>query len=114
MQGSPINIVTSKENDTLFVAVFISPFSFAVVIAGTSAVANAILNDNGRDVNVSTFPLNIPYCFRASPSVKNVWSPLFTVVESIFLLIDVNIELNDIGIDTDKILLTVFQILFVS
>ena len=70
IQGRPISIVTSNEKDTLFVVLFISPFVFAVVIAGTNAVAKAILNDNGSEVNVSTFPLNIPYCFKASASDK--------------------------------------------
>lgn len=113
MQGSPISIVTKSEKEILFWAVLISPLALAEVIAGTNAVANAILKDNGSEVNVSTFPLKIPYCLRASASVKNFCNPLFTVVESIFLFNDVKTALNDIGIETDNISLTVFRILFV-
>ena len=63
-------------------------------IAGINAVANAILNEKGSIINVSTFPLNIPYCFKASPSVKKLCKPLFTVIESMFLFIEVNIAGN--------------------
>ena len=61
MQGSPIKMVVSIENDILFLHVLISPMAFADEIVGTSAVANAILNDIGRVTSVSTFPLRIPY-----------------------------------------------------
>ena len=114
IQGRPINIVTNNENDTLLFAVCISPFVFAEAIAGTSAVANAILKDSGSETNVSTFPLKIPYCFKASPSVKKLCRPLFTVIESMFLFIDVNIELKDIGIETINMFFTVPKILFVG
>ena len=56
-------------------------FAIAADIAGTSAVANAILKDNGKVIRVSTFPLNIPYCIVASLSDKNFFSPLTTVIE---------------------------------
>ena len=65
VHGSPINIVTKIENPTLLFAVLISFFALANEIAGTNAVANAILKDKGSAVSVSTFPLNIPYCIFA-------------------------------------------------
>ena len=110
IQGRPISIVISSEKEILFVTVMLSPLVFAEVIPGTRAVANAILNDNGNVVKVSIFPLKIPYCFKAWLSVRNFCKPLFTVVESIFLLIEPKIELIDIGIETDKTLFTVFRI----
>lgn len=100
VQGSPINIVTKIEKLTLLLAVVISFLALAYERAGTSAVANAMLKDSGNDVNVSTFPLNIPYCILAAPSSIKFLSPLTTVVESIFLLIEDKIALSEIGIDT--------------
>ena len=113
IQGKPISIVTSNENDILFCAVCKSPLDLHAVTVGTSAVANAMLKDNGRVVNVSTLPLNIPYCLNASLSVKKFSNFLFTVLESIFLFTDASIELKNIGIDTNKMFLTVLKMLFV-
>ena len=107
VQGSPISILAIKENETLFVVVSLSPLAIALEIVGTNAVAKAILIDKGNDVNVSTFPPKIPYCAFASDSVINFLSPLTTVNESIFLLKDDIIELNDIGIETLNIFFTI-------
>ena len=54
-------ILDDKENEILFTPLLSSPFALAAEIAGTKAVAKATLNDNGKLVNVSTFPLKIPY-----------------------------------------------------
>lgn len=76
------------------------PVALAEETAGTSAVINATLNDIGNVTNVSTLPLNIPYCALATLSVIKFFNPLTTVIESIFLLIVANTGVNDIGIDT--------------
>ena len=60
-QGKPINMDVNNENDVLLVAVSLSFLAFAADIAGTNAVAKAILIARGKFVNVSTFPLNCPY-----------------------------------------------------
>ena len=99
------------ENPTLLFAVLISFFALANEIAGTSAVANAILNDSGSEVKVSTFPLKIPYCIFASCSLIKLLSPLTTVVESIFLFIEDKIALNEIGAATYNIFFTILSIL---
>ena len=91
------------ENDVLLVAVSLSFVAFAADIAGTNAVANAILIANGKFVKVSTFPANCPYNFVDTSADKYVLKILFTVNESIFLLNDVIIELNVNGIDTINI-----------
>ena len=92
--GNPINIVINIEKATLLFAVFISFVALAAAIAGTNAVANAMLKDNGSDVSVSTFPVNIPYCAFAISSDKKFFNPLTIVTESIFLFKDDNIEIN--------------------
>lgn len=56
VQGNPINIDINKEKDVFCVTVFWSFLAFAADIAGTSAVAKATLIDNGKLVNISTFP----------------------------------------------------------
>ena len=56
VQGSPINIDISNENDVFCVIVFWSFLALAAEIAGTNAVANATFIDNGKLVSVSTFP----------------------------------------------------------
>ena len=61
VHGNPINIDVNKENDVFCVIVFLSFLALAADIAGTKAVANATLIDNGKLVNISTFPPNIPY-----------------------------------------------------
>ena len=62
----------------------------------------------GSPINVSTFPLKIPYCTFAAVSVKNVFNPLTTVIASIFLFTAEIIELKEIGIDTANMFLTTF------
>lgn len=71
VHGNPISMDISMENDILLLALSLSPFAMDEEIDGTNAVANAILNDNGNVISVSTFPLNIPYCDFACASVKN-------------------------------------------
>ena len=56
VQGSPINIDISNENDVLLVIVCSSLLAFAAEIAGTNAVANATFIDSGKLVSISTFP----------------------------------------------------------
>lgn len=56
MQGKPINIEINNENDVFWVIVLLSFLAFAADIAGTSAVENATFIDNGKLVNISTFP----------------------------------------------------------
>ena len=107
VHGSPISIEIKSENDVLLVAVFVSFFALAAAIAGTSAVANAILIESGKLVKVSIFPANIPYWTLASPSVKNCFSPLTTVTESIFLFNYDIIALNAIGIETNNMFLII-------
>ena len=67
VQGSPIIIVINNDKDILFAAVFSSFLAINAETEGTSAVANAILNESGNVANVSTFPDNIPYnlCLQA-------------------------------------------------
>ncbi len=60
VQGRPISIEISNENDVFSVIVFLSFFALAEAIAGTNAVAKATLIDNGKLVSISTFPPNIP------------------------------------------------------
>ena len=71
-----------------------------------------MLKDKGSVTNVSTFPLKIPYWTFASLSDKYFFNPLTTVIESTFLFIDVNIELNDIGIATNNIFFIIEKELF--
>lgn len=104
VQGSPINIDMSNENDALFVISLLFFFAFAAEIAGTSAVAKATFIDNGSVISVSTFPPNIPYWLIAISSDINVFKLLTTVKESIFLLIEDIIAVNAIGIETINIL----------
>ena len=47
MHGRPINIDVNKENEVLFVIVFLSLFALAAAIAGTNAVEKATLIDRG-------------------------------------------------------------------
>ena len=61
VQGKPISIDISKEKDVFCVIVFLSFLAFAADMAGTNAVLKATLIDNGKLVNVSTFPPKIPY-----------------------------------------------------
>ena len=85
---------------------------FADDSPGTSAVANATVNDNGNATNVSTFPAKIPYCSFATASVVIFFNPLTTVIESMFLFTDDTIDVSDIGIDIlniDDIMLFVFS-----
>lgn len=56
VQGSPISIDINNENELFFVISFLSFLAFAAEIAGTNAVANATFIDNGKLVNISTFP----------------------------------------------------------
>ena len=103
VHGKPINIDVNKENDVLFVIVFLSFLAFAADIAGTKAVAKATFIDNGKLVNVSTFPPKIPYCAVAKSSDIKLLNPLTTVNESIFLFIDDIIAVSAIGIETNNI-----------
>jgi len=61
VHGIPISIVTNIENSILFSTMYFCFFAIAEDIAGTKAVANAILKENGNATSTSTFPLNIPY-----------------------------------------------------
>ena len=107
VQGSPIIIVVNNENDILLLAVRVSFFVINADTDGTSAVANAILNDNGSVASVSTFPDNIPYCAFATESGKNFFNPFTTVTMSTILdNVDI-IALSVIGIETTKILFTI-------
>ena len=57
VQGSPIIIVVNNENDILLLAVRVSFFVINADTDGTSAVANAILNDN-KIVAISSIDAN--------------------------------------------------------
>lgn len=107
VQGSPINIEVISENVVFSVIVFLSLLAFAADIAGTKAVENATLIDNGKLVNISTFPPNIPYCEMAISSDINSFRLLTTVKESIFLLSEDKIAVKAIGIETINILLII-------
>ena len=61
VHGTPIKIVINKEKEILFLMLCMSPLAFPAEIAGTKAVAKAILKDKGSITNVSIFPLKIPY-----------------------------------------------------
>ena len=103
VQGKPISIEISSENDVFCFIVFLSFLAFAAAIAGTNAVENATFIDSGKLVNVSTLPPNIPYWLTASSAGKNSFKLLTTVNESIFLFTDDNIAVNAIGNETHKI-----------
>ena len=64
VQGSPINIEISNENDDFSLISFLSFLALAAEIAGTNAVAKATFIDIGIDIGsvikVSTFPPKIP------------------------------------------------------
>lgn len=111
VHGSPINIETNNENDVFCVIVLLSFLALAADIAGTKAVANATLIDNGKLVNVSTFPPNIPYCEIAISSGINCFRLLTTVKESIFLLSEDIMAVRAIGIETINIFLMIVIIL---
>ena len=97
VHGNPINIVTSIEKDIRLLAVFLSFFAIDADTAGTNAVAKATLKDKGNVINVSTFPLKMPYCTFALAASINVFNPLTTVMASIFLLIADIIELKELS-----------------
>ena len=59
--NTPIKIVINKEKEILFLMLCMSPLAFPAEIAGTKAVAKAILKDKGSITSVSIFPLKIPY-----------------------------------------------------
>ena len=103
VQGSPISIDTSSENEVFLVISLLSFFALAADIAGTSAVAKATFIDSGRLVKVSTFPPNIPYWLTATSSGKNSFRLLTTVNESMFLFKEDIIAVKAIGIETNKI-----------
>ena len=111
MHGSPINIVSKIENDTLFFIVSESPMALEYAIVGIKLVVSATLNDIGNITRVSTLPLNIPYWIFASFSLKKFFNPLTTVIESMLLFNDPSIEVSDIGIDTVNTSLIVLKIL---
>jgi len=69
-----------------------------------------ILNENGKLINVSTFPVNIPYCILAcSKSIYLLIS--FTIVNaSMVLFIADNKELKEIGIATQNIVFIIVLI----
>ena len=108
VHGKPINIEINNENDVFLVIVLLSFFALAADIAGTNAVENATFIDNGKLVNISTFPPNIPYWANASLSGKNCFKLLTTVNESIFLLSDDIIAVNAIGVDTSNTFFIIF------
>lgn len=107
VHGSPISIEVIKENDVFWVIVFLSFLAFAADMAGTKAVANATLIDNGKLVNISTFPPKIPYCEIAISSGINSFRLLTTVKESMFLFREDMIAVKAIGMDTINILLII-------
>ena len=111
VHGNPISIDVNNENDVFLVIVFLSCFALAADTAGTKAVANATFIDNGKLVNVSTFPPNIPYCATAISSLINSFRLLTTVNESIFLFNDDIIAVSAIGIDTNSIFFIIVLIL---
>ena len=104
VHGIPINIVTNIENSILRLATCISLFAIAAEIVGTNAVANAMLNENGNVINVSTFPLRIPYCSVAFSSPIISFKILTTVKASIVFVVAEKSAHKAIGIDTDNIL----------
>lgn len=61
MLGNPINTVINIEKETFLFTSKILFFAKSALTAGTKAVANAILNESGKFISVSTFPLKIPY-----------------------------------------------------
>ena len=111
VNGIPINIVTSIENRIFFFATSISFFATAPEIAGTSAVANAILNENGSITNVSTLPFKIPYCSNAFSSPIILFSILTTVSASMVFVVAENKAHKLIGIDTSNILFMILIVL---
>lgn len=111
VHGNPINIDVNKENDVFCVIVFLSFLALAADIAGTKAVANATLIDNGKLVNISTFPPNIPYWEIAISSDINSFKLLTTVNESIFLFKEDIIAVKAIGMETIRILFIIVRTL---
>ena len=108
VHGSPINIDVNSENDVFCFIVFLSFLALAAAIAGTRAVEKATFIDNGKLVNASTFPPNIPYWLTASSAGKNSFKLLTTVNESMFLFIEDNIAVSAIGKETNNIFFIIF------
>ena len=86
--------------DWKILLLILSAFPFVAEIDGSKAVIIAILNESGKFINGSTFPLNIPYWFLASLYPTTFDSSFTIVVESIFFEIDIINAVNEIGIAT--------------